>query len=344
MTRRLLTVLATLLLAAPAPLAAQKPAALFASSDAIHLTVTAPLQTLIRNRASEAAIAGTLTDPSGNQLPITLALRGITRRTSEICEFPPLRVEFTAPPPPTSIFAGQRKLKLVTHCRSSASFQQNVLLEYAAYGMYNQLTPRSFRARLASIDYRDSNGRPIVSRAGFFLEPLKDVARRNGTHEAHAPNRIPSNFLSPADAGRYALFQYMLSNYDWSMRAGPAGADCCHNAELIGNTAPGAAIPVPYDFDYSGLVGAPYAVPPEGLSISNVKQRLYRGYCAHNAEALAAARQMRAARPQILAVLSQTPGLEPRTLRTASAYLERFFVDIATDAELGAKVLNRCVG
>src|SRR3954454_17842692 len=190
MTRRLLTILATFLLAVPAPLAAQKPAALFASSDAIHLTITAPLPTLIRNRASEAAIPGTLTDPSGNQLPISLALRGITRRTSEICDFPPLRVEFTSPPPPTSIFAGQKKLKLITHCRSSASFQQNVLLEYAAYGMYNQLTERSFRARLASIDYRDSNGRPIVSRAGFFLEPLKDVARRNGMHEAHAPNRI----------------------------------------------------------------------------------------------------------------------------------------------------------
>jgi hypothetical protein len=327
-----------------APSRAQAPAPLFATSDAIHIAISAPLQPLIRNRASEAAIPGILTDPAGNQLPISLALRGITRRTSEICEFPPLRVEFTAPPPPTSLFAGQKKLKLVTHCRNSPSAQQNLLLEYSAYKMYNALTPHSFRARLASVDYRDAGGRPIISRAAFFLEPLKDVARRNGTHEAHAPDRIPMSFLSPADAGRYAMFEYMISNYDWSMRAGPAGADCCHNAELIGNAAQSAAIVVPYDFDYSGLVGAPYAVPPEGLSIGNVKQRLYRGYCAHNAEALAAARQMRAARPQILGVLAETPGMEPRTQRSAAAYLERFFADIATDADVSAKMLNRCVG
>jgi hypothetical protein len=36
--------------------------------------------------------------------------------------------------------------------------------------------------------------------------------------------------------------------------------------------------------------------------------------------------------------------LEPRRLRGAAAYLERFFADIGTDADLGAKILNRCVG
>jgi hypothetical protein len=344
MNIRLLGCLVICALFTPAPSRAQSPAPLFATSDAIHLTISAPLQMLIGHRNAQNSIPGTLTDPSGQKLPISLALRGITRRTSEICDFPPLRVEFTVPPPSTSIFAGQKKLKLVTHCRNSASFQQYVLLEYAGYKMYNVLTPHSFRARLAMVDYRDADDRPIISRTGFFLEPLKDLARRNGTHEAHAPNRIPLSFLSPPDAARYALFEYMIANHDWSMRAGPPGSDCCHNAELIGSAAPGAAMTIPYDFDYSGLVGAPYAVPPEGLGISSVRQRLYRGYCAHNADALAAARQMRAARPQILAVLAETPGLEPRTQRGAAAYLERFFGEIATDADLGSKVLNHCVG
>ena len=345
MTLRLVAAFACLALAMAAPAPAQQAAKpLFAAMDPIHIVIQAPLSTITRNRQSQDVIAGTLTDPSGQSLPISLALRGITRRTSEVCDFPPLRVDFTAPPPATSLFAGQKKLKLVTHCRNAPSFQQYLLLEYAAYRMFNLLTPDSFRARLATIDYRDASGRPIVSRVGYFLEDLSDVAHRNGLKVVHAGERIPVSYLASPDAARYALFQHMLGNHDWSMRVGPPGKDCCHNAELIGLAAPGAAIPVPYDFDFSGYVNAPYATPPAELDIGDVRQRLYRGYCMHNANVVAAAREMRALHPQIIGVLAQVPGLEPATQQRATAYLEKFFADIGSDADVGAKVTNRCLG
>jgi len=288
-------------------------------------------------------VQGALTDPSGVSIPVALSVRGITRRSRDVCDFPPLRVQFTAPPP-ASLFAGEKKLKLVTHCKNNPSFQQYVLLEYSAYKMYNLLTPHSFDVRLANVDYRDQAGRPMVSRVGYFLEDLSDVAKRNGTVQTRAPDLIPISDLSPTDAARYALFQHMIANHDWSMRAGPAGKDCCHNAELIGSVAPGATVPIPYDFDYSGLVAAPYAVPPAQIKITSVKQRFYRGYCAHNAEAIAVARQMRAARPQIVGVLAQTPGLSPRMQSRASGFLDGFFADIATDQDVTSKVLKRCAG
>lgn len=338
------TLLAAGLLALGAPAQAQQPTPLFASDAPLRLTITAPLQPLIRNRESDEQIAGTLAGPDGQVLPVRLKLRGITRRTAEICEFPPLRVDFAGQPPANSLFAGQNRLKLVTHCRNSPSFQQNLLLEYAAYRMYNLLTPRSLRVRLAQIDYRDASGRPIITRTGFFIEDLGDAARRNGTREVHGGERIPVADLSPPDAARYGLFQHMIANHDWSMRAGPPGEDCCHNARLIGTLGHAAAIPIPYDFDFSGLVGAPYATPPDVLQISDVRQRFYRGYCMHNGDALAAARQMRALRPQLIGVLAQVPGLEAKTQARAAAFLERFFADISTDAAVGAKVLNRCVG
>jgi hypothetical protein len=345
MKSKLVAAFASLALAFAAPAHAQKAEKpLFASADPIHIVIQAPLSTIARNREGHDTIAGTLTDPNGQSLPISLALRGITRRTSETCDFPPLRVDFTAQPPPNSLFAGQKKLKLVTHCRNSPSFQQYVLLEYAAYRMYNLLTPLSFRVRLANIDYRDASGRPIVSRIGYFREDLSDVAHRNGLNVVHAGERIPVSYLSPADAGRYALFEHLLANHDWSMRAGPVGKDCCHNAELVGVAAPGATIPIPYDFDFSGYVNAPYATPPAELDISDVRQRVFRGYCIHNASVVAAAREMRALHPQIIGVLSQVPGLEPATQQRASAYLEKFFADIATDANVGSKVINRCLG
>ena len=342
--RGLLAFVAFCLLALPAPALAQEPKPLFAASDPIHIVIQAPLAQLTRRRTSDETIQGTLTDPAGQQLPIGLSLRGLTRRSADTCDFPPLRVRFTAAPPATSVFAGQDKLKLVTHCKNSSGFQQYVLLEYAAYRMYNLLTPHSFRVRLANIDYRDENGRPIISRVGYFLEELSDVARRNGMKATHAPDRFPVPDLNPADAGRYALFQHMIANHDWSMRAGPEGRDCCHNAELIGPLAPNTTIPIPYDFDYSGFVNAPYAVPPDELRINSVRQRFYRGYCIHNAGVLAAARQMREARPQMMAAITSTPGLEPRTASRAIAFLDPFFADIATDGLLRSKILSRCLG
>ena len=341
--RGFVALVAICLLAIDAPAAAQQPKPLFAASDPIHIVIQAPLSPLIHNRQSTAVVSGSLIEPSGQPLPVTLSLRGITRRSSETCDFPPLRVTFAGHPPASSLFAGQSKLKLVTHCRNSPSFQQYLLLEYAAYKMYNVLTPHSFRVRLANVDYRDENGRPIISRVGYFMEELKDVAHRNGMKPTHAPQLIPMIDLSPPDAARYALFEHMIANHDWSMRAGPAGKDCCHNAELMGPLAPGATVPVPYDFDFSGFVDAPYATPPDQLHIGSVHERVYRGYCVHNAQVLAAARQMREDRPQLIAAITGTPGLEPQTQARAIAFLDRFFADIASDQNVTARVINRCV-
>ena len=324
------------------PAAAQQPKPLFAASDPIHIVIQAPLSGLIRNR-STIPVQGTLTDPNGQALPVALSARGITRKSTDICDFPPLRVQFTSVPAATSLFAGQKRLKLVTHCRNNASFQQYVLLEYATYRMYNVLTPNSFRVRLANVDYRDSDGRPIVSRVGYFLEDLSDVAKRNGMKQTHGPNMVPLADISATDGARYALFQHMIANHDWSMRAGPAGRECCHNAELIGPLAPGKVIPIPYDFDFSGMVNAPYATPPEQLHIGSVRQRVYRGYCAHNGAVPGVAKQMRDARPQMIAALSSTPGLDPRTQQRATTFLDGFFADIATDEAL-SRLLGRCAG
>ena len=186
-----------------------------------------------------------------------------------------------APPPAGSLFAGQRRLKLVTHCRAAESFQQVVLMEYATYKLYNQLTPMSIRARLAKIDYVATNGAPIVSRIGFFLEDIDDVARRNGLREAKMGSRIPVSSLSPVDSGRVGVFEYMIGNLDWAMQAGPAGDNCCHNTLPIG-PGPSGLVPVPYDWDFSGLVDAPYATPPDSINVTSVRQRRYRGFCRHN--------------------------------------------------------------
>lgn len=311
---------------------------LFRSNDVIRITIKGPV-----GAASDAPKPATLT-MGAETLPISFTARGITRRQKDICPFPPLRVIFNQPPPATSLFAKQKRLKLVTHCRSGPDFQQFALLEYAAYQMYNVLTPLSFRTRLAMIDYVSDGGKPIASRYGFFIEDVDEVAERNGLKEPKTPDRVPISSLSPADAGRFAMFQHMLGNHDWSMRAGPAGEGCCHNGRLVG-PLPGSSLlaPVPYDFDFSGMVGTPYATPPDQIPISNVRIRFYRGYCSHNLQALQAAADMRAKRGALLGALAATPGLDERNKSRATGYLEKFFADIATDELIKTKVLKNCL-
>ena len=324
------------------PAAAGHPKPLFASEDTIHISIQGPMTTFFRNRG-DTLRPGIIT--VGNEvLPVNLSVRGITRRERDVCDFPPLKVDFTKPPPPTSLFAGQKKLKLVTHCRTTSSFQQFTLLEYTAYKMYQQLTPLGLRARLADINYLDESGKPFVQRVGFFLEDVSDAAKRNDLKYVHGPSMIPLVAINPRDGARYALFEHMLGNHDWSMRAGPVGTECCHNAKLIGaaGLANGTVVPIPYDFDFSGFVDPPYATPPAELQIDDVRTRKFRGYCVHNAETVGIAAQMRAARPQLLATVAATPGLDPKTVSRAQTYLEGFFADVASDASTAA-LLKRCL-
>jgi len=334
---------ATIVASAASAQAAPKP--LFADNSMLRLTIAGPISEVAQSgglhrqpRDAVLTVPGAVPETH----PIQLSPRGITRLKRDVCQFSPLRVSFRRTPGPGSVFGGQKQLKLVTHCRATASFQQYVLLEYAAYRMYNQLTPMSFRVRLATIDYVGADNRPFISRLGFFIEDVDDVASRNAMRRASTGERVLTSQLSRTDAARVALFEHMISNLDWSMRAGPAGERCCHNSRLIaGSGSTGNFVPVPYDFDFSGLVNAPYAVSPDGRT--GVRARQYRGYCVHNAEALAMAGVFRSQRAPLLAVLNEVP-LDESVRRRAAAYLDGFFSDIADDRRTAAKLLKNCVG
>ncbi len=336
---------ALLLLTTPAVGRAQSPPKpLFASDAPIRVTIQGPIGVVTRKAAksTEPEAAMLILASPAETFPIRLSARGLSRRTGGICQFPPLRVEMAQPPAATSLFARQKRLKLVTHCKSNTGHQQHVLLEYSAYRIFNLLSPTSYRVRSATVDYAESSGKVSISRWGFFIEPLDDAAKRNGLTEARVGDRILASQLEPLQAGRVALFQYMIGNLDWSMRAGPKGEVCCHNSHLMAGPG-GKFVPVPYDFDYTGLVDAPYAIPPKGIGARNVRQRVYRGYCVHNQGTLAAATEFRARRPAIEALFGQIAGMEERTRSKALAYLRGFFDQIASDELVRSQILKECL-
>ena len=344
---RFILLLFLFFIAAPFQATAKDPHPLFAGAEKIDLTITAPFGELTRKAARS-------TDPFEASLDyhgaapethsIQLSARGNSRRDKVVCDFPPLRIEFLEKPADSSFFDGQKRLKLVTHCKKSSRFQQHYLMEYAAYKLLNVMTPLSLKVRMAEINYVEAkNGKTVITRFGFLIEDTDDAAKRNGLKEIDTPD-ISKSQLNPDHAGLYAVFQYMIGNLDWSMHSGVDGSDCCHNTKLVGDEAAPLSnlTPVPYDFDYSGLVDAPYAVPPENVPVRDVRQRRYRGFCVHNDQARAAAAAFRAKQNELLSAVSDIPGLEDRTRSNAEKYLAAFFDDIADDASLEKELLSTC--
>lgn len=335
------------LVALAAPARAQS--RLFSSNDPIQFTLDAPLTDIARTARNN-------TDPrpaaivldGGQRIDIQVRPRGLTRRTGSACAFPPLRLELADGVARDTIFQGQDKLKLVTYCRQSANNDQYVQLEYLAYRLYNEVTPLSFRVRGGAVTYHDSNGRRgDLTRFGFLIENIDDVAKRNNRAELEAQTgQITFAQLDPHTTVRYALFQYMIGNLDWDYNHGPAGDTCCHNSRFIATQGATAnIIPVPYDFDYAGLVDAPYAAPPAGFeTLSSVRVRRYRGICAHNGELPAAIQEFQAHRAAFNALIASQPGLSDGSRTKATRYLDAFYEIIGDPRRVQSELIGRCRG
>ena len=315
---------------------------LFASDDILELTIDGPVrQIAARAERSVDPQPATLT-ANGETHAIALSARGNSRRKKELCRFPPLRVAFSQKPGETSLFHRQGSLKLVTHCKDRDNSEQTMLREYAVYRLYNVLTDHSLKVRMARITYRDG-GQAVTVRHGFFIEDGDDAARRLGMKEIDRGD-TPLNWLDRNAAARYALFQYMVGNTDWSMVLSSPGNDCCHNSRLFAasDDAREGLVPVPYDFDNAGLVDAGYAVPNPELGTNSVRTRVYRGFCSFNTLIPAEADRLRALRPALEAELAATPQADAKTLAAMTKYLAGFYEDVADIETIKKKLLKGC--
>jgi len=327
-----------------APAAAQ--GRLFSQDSELHLTIEGPITTLARNAARVTdPVPATLTVTDGAQpqaFQIQLSPRGFTRRTGGYCHFPPLRLDFDHAAVHGTLFSGQNKLKLVTRCTSDTL----IALEYTVYRLYNELTPLSFRVRPATVTYRNQ---PAPAREqtqfNFLIEDVDDVASRNhltaidvGAREAQ-PSQLDGD-----QAALAALFQFMVGNLDWELVRGPEGEDCCHNGKLLAAsaTARDRLMPIPYDFDFSGFVNAPYAIPPPNVHVANVRTRYYRGYCSLNAHMPATLERFRTHRAALYAIVDGETRIPDARRQAAHRYLDSFFQIIDNPAAFNTQVIEHC--
>jgi hypothetical protein len=297
---------------------------LFQSSEVLPFTLTADFKKVTNDRSptSRTMYPAKLTFAGEDGQPVTVDVnirnRGNLRRNPRTCGFPPIRIEF--PPEEKaelkkSPFAGSKELKLSTHC--SGDYEQYVVKEYLAYRTYNIITPWSLRARLAKGTYVEAtNGKTVATKLAFFIEAEDDLAKRMEGRVAVLPRTSFADHDMDA-LTQVAIFSFMIGNTDYSIFV-------LHNTFLI-QTPDKRLHTVAYDFDVTGLVNPPYALPMKAFNIATVKDRLYRGPCRPVEQLEPLLSVYRGKKDEILKLYAEQPELSKGSKDEMKGYIEEFY-------------------
>lgn len=317
---------------------------LFEDHAALEVRLAGPLAAVLDAGGSRTEFPFTLTF-DGHGIPLEVRTRGNSRL--RVCDFPPLRLDFPRKQMAEggsagSVFAGQDKLKLVTHCSDKERDAGNLYDEYLAYRLFNVISEDSYRVRLLEVEYVDTGdeGAAPQVRDAFLIESEEDFAKRRGATALEAPGVVVSR-LDAAQAARLYVFQYLIGNTDWSLVTAEAADTCCHNVDLFARD--GRTLPVPYDFDLSGLVHASYARPDPSLRIASVRTRRYRGYCIAPEELAAALDAVVSLETEMLTMADAVPAVGEDDRRKRRDYLSEFFGDAADREALLKQFGKRCL-
>lgn len=322
--------LGVLLLAAPAALGARQADSvtpLFRDHRPLDLVITADFKKLFKDRdtTDERRVPARLRfrapEAGEAHLAIELATRGHSRLLPNVCDFPPLRVHLPPKEERPELFHSQATLKLTVNCKpGSREYEQYVLQEYLCYRIYNLFTEWSYRVRLARTTYiQASSGDTIATTYGFFVEDQDDLARRNGGAIFEQPG-VRFRDVDEPTLALLSVFQYMIANTDW-------GLPVYHNIRVV-KVEPGLYYPVPYDFDFSGIIKTPYAQPSPKLPIRSVRSRLYRGPCLEREVLQGIFARVNGKRDEIYAMHRALEGLAPKRAESALKYLDQFYATI----------------
>lgn len=323
-------------------------APLFADHSTLSVTIEAPLTTLRTERPEEEYLDGTFSfadiDGTAHTLDLKIRSRGNFRLQEDTCDFPPIRLNFRKKQVEDTLFDGQDKLKLVTHCRNgTVYFEQLLLREYLAYRFLQVLTDKSFSVRLLQINYVDTEGAKPITKVGFVIEDNDDVAERLGMKSIESGD-ISRDDLDSSQANLVSVFQFLIGNTDFSLIKVAPGRDCCHNSELMSATGDAPFTPVPYDFDFSGMVNAPYASSNPRFKLRNIRQRLYRGACKNNDLLPATLQLFIEKKSAIYGILDETDLFKSRSQRDVRTYLDSFYDSISQPKLVDSRLIGKCTG
>ena len=322
----------------------EAPDPLFRDTTILEATITGPLTTLVRKRPKDDYLVGFLEyeEATGEPVKLDLQIRARGHFRHEHCDLPPVLLNLKRNQTTGTLFEHQNKLKLVVQCERSNRSEQGLLKEYLAYRILNAVTDKSFRVRLLSITYvnteKDSTSEP---RYAFLIEHKNRHADRFGVQDL-AIERTSVSALDGAQLNLTSVFGFLIGNTDFSPIAGKPDDKCCHNYVLFGeDSTPQWA--VPYDFDQSGLVDAPYATPNPRFRLKDVTQRHYRGRCVNNEHVESSLQAFRERKDTIYSLIDEQPGLKPYVRKEVARYIDDFYKVINDPRDVQKKIIDQCI-
>jgi len=320
------------------------PDPLFQNNETLQVTITAPLTTLVEKRAKEGYLPGTFrfTETDGTVVDLDLQIRTRGNFRHRTCELPPLRLNFKKSQTDGTLFDKQNIMKLVVHCENSNNYEQIVLKEYLAYRVLNTITDLSFRVRLLRVTYIDSEEqRKQQTYYAYLIEHKKRLAKRLDRKE-EIIERATLGSIQSEQLNLTSIFELLISNTDFSPIAGAPGDMCCHNYVLFGNDVD-PLVAIPYDFDQSGFVNAPYAAPSPNFRIRSVRTRLYRGRCFNNKYVPVSLQKFKDGRDDIYAAVDAQEGLTSGTRKTIVKYIDKFYKLIDDPRDVEKHIIDKCI-
>jgi hypothetical protein len=204
--------------------------------------------------------------------------------------------------------------------------------------LYEIITTDCFESRIVNVDFTVRGKKTKTYQIkGILIEDVAKTAKRISGKVSTHPNVVPTA-LNDTAALRFDLFQLLISNTDFSK-------GYQHNSKLIYRNT--EYIPLPYDFDMSGVVDAPYAVVSkvgeDQLPIESVTERYYRGYCASKETTEFVRGEFISKEEKLLSLPDKLKGyLSDKDIEHIKSYLKEFFDILKNDNSFQREVLSRC--
>jgi hypothetical protein len=314
----------------------QENSPLFTDSTPLELVLEMDMDKVLNDKSEDpeynpALLIQQLPDNKIQTFNIKIKARGRTRRIKDVCEFPPLKLNFEKDATKNTTFEDQDKLKMTTHCQDNPDYENYAILEYLAYKTYNTLTDYSYRVRLVHVVYRDIRKNfPDIEKSGFLIEDDDLMAKRLGGTITDKKIWSPDSCNQEA-VDLFSVFQFMIGNTDWWIHKR-------HNVDIV--ALDDDLIPVPFDFDYAGIINTPYAIPSPMLPISSVADRFFKGSCKTIQSYQEAINIVNAKKSTILDIIENTEFLNNKFKKSAVRYIENSY-RIINDPEKFAQFINQ---
>jgi hypothetical protein len=269
-------------------------------------------------------------------LPVRIRARGNFRRKN--CYFTPVKFRIKKEDAKETLFKGNKELKLVLPCLKETNANDNVIKELLAYKLYEVVSEYHFKTRLLDLRFNESRGKKIEKHnvKAFLIEDIDELEDRFGGKKLK--RNVHPLQQDSLHSVRNAFFQFMIGNVDFS-------TGYQHNQKIL--FVGGSSIPVPYDFDMSGLCNVSYSVVSqiagEKLPLESVTQRLYRGFKRSDAITLMVKNEFLENQIEMITILDAHEVYfdNPKEFIKCKEYLMEFFSILKSPTKFKTEILDK---